>query len=227
MRRADILLAILILTSISGVNAQKIATDSLLSLDSIKNSTDNNVSLIQPRNSAFFGDRGTWWLGGSVGWENLSIMGVTNSIRYFGFYPLLRYFVTRHFFVGPRVGWIQEDGEGYSVGAFSIGPELGFAYGNVANSRLVPYVTFGTSYVRSYQTDIEGRDADGYVFPVSLGLMVQLFGNVFFQAEAGYKYEYQSATSADGVLSVSLGLCGLGRRIGISVLSSAGVFAAR
>lgn len=127
----------------------------------------------------------------------------------------------------------------HGSGAFTLGPEFGFAYGNTIHS--VPYVISGIKYAHAYSkttsSTINGlsqttsNSADGYRIPLYTGIMVPIFEGLGVQLETGFTYshlryssdEYSMGTTYDqdmSTFSISIGVCGIGKSTAISFLNT-------
>jgi hypothetical protein len=189
----------------------------------------------------FFTDRGSIWAGGSLGYINENTRNSNPPMNMFMLSPVIRYFPVKYMVVSPAFSWItmsqtDKNDNGYTSGTYSIGPELGIAYGN--NIPAVPYLISAVQYAHSYSsTSTTGTGAfspfsqtvksgaDGYRIPLFGGIMVPIVEGLGIQLEAGFIYkhlrDYTHKRSSDmSTFSISVGVCGVGKRMGISFLNT-------
>jgi hypothetical protein len=189
----------------------------------------------------FFTDQGSIWAGGSFGYINENIRGSDAPMNIFMLSPIIRYFPVKYLIVSPAFSWTtmsqtDKDDNGYTSGMYSIGPEVGFAFGN--NISTVPYVYSAMQYAHSYSSTTSSgtgtfspfsqtvkSGADGYRIPLFGGIMVPFMEGLGIQLEAGFIYKhlrnYTYNRSSDmSTFSVSVGVCGVGKRMAISFLNT-------
>jgi hypothetical protein len=194
-----------------------------IALITILSSTVNSAS--------FFTDQGSIWTGGSFSYANENIRGVKEPYNILMLSPTFNFFPAKYFLVGPAVSWtLISQKNTYGSGNFSVGPLLGFAYGN--NIPVVPYVISGLEYMHSYYSSTYADEthksgADGYQIPINAGLMIPLVDGVGIQVQAGFLYYHtRNYTYADkqdlSMISFSIGVCGIGKKTAISLLNSFG-----
>lgn len=199
------------------------------------------------KGAEFFTDRGSMWYGGSLCYLSEYVRSEQNPIYITMMSPVVRFFPARYFVLSPAFSWENtSSSSNYSStssyssnsGIFTIGPELGFAYGN--NIHVVPYVMSGIKYAHSYssstysgtysQTSSSG--ADGYRIPLFAGIMVPFIDGLGIQVETGFTYNhlryYSDASSLSlqgtsqdmSTFSISVGVCGVGKNTAISFLNT-------
>ena len=125
------------------------------------------------------------------------------------------HFVAKNFFIGGGVTSSNQSSGGSNARSFSIGPFIGFAFGNSKNTAY-PYIDLGLSYHKislykgyNSNTDAAGRDlfSDfGVVFPLNSHI-----GLTFEVGLHAMKLKMQdSSTSKSGnIVSLSAGFAGL------------------
>jgi hypothetical protein len=186
----------------------------------------------------FFTDQGSIWAGGAFTYLNVNTRGEKNPAILVMLSPIVRFFPVEFFNVSPAFSWEvmsskSNDGSSYSSGSFTIGPELGFAFGK--NIPVVPYVISGVKYLHGYYsssnppgtgfTQTSNGGADGYSIPIFAGIMVPLVQGMGIQVESGFTYnhsrDYTTRQLSDmSTFEISVGVCGVGRRTAVSFLNT-------
>jgi len=188
------------------------------------------------KSGEFFTDQGSLWTGGSIAYINENVRGESNPMNMFLLSPDVRFFPIPYFIVAPAVSWelMSTSGSGFksTSGMFTIGPELGFAYGK--NIPVIPYVLTGVRYVHDYSsnsftslgtTQTTKSGSDGYRIPIGLGIMAPLVNGLGIQVETGFIYnhvrDYTSNQNSDmSAFVISVGVCGIGKNLGVSFLNT-------
>jgi hypothetical protein len=177
------------------------------------------------KSADFFTDKGSIWASGSISYINEYIRGETDPVNTFTLSPTVRYFPVKYLFVAPAFSWSIASQKDFSIGSFNIGPEVGFAYGN--HFPAVPYVLTGIKYVHTYvsYSSSSRSGADGFQIPLLAGIMVPLVDGLGLQLETGFTYNHArnygiGASSDNSAFSISIGVCGIGKSMAISLLNS-------
>jgi len=183
------------------------------------------------QSAEFFTDQGSVWTGGYLTFESVSVRGESVPENLWMVSPVVRYFPVKYFFVSPYFTWeFMNVGSTSSSGSVLIGPEIGFAYGK--NIPVIPYVKSGVDYAHSYGSYNYGAGypeakygTDGYQIPISAGVMIPVIDGLGFQVEGGFAYQHQresgsGITSDQSVISISIGVCGIGKGTALSFLNT-------
>jgi hypothetical protein len=198
------------------------------------------------QSAEFFTDRGSMWYGGSLCYLSEYVRGQQSPMNIIMMSPVIRFFPARYLVLSPAFSWENmSQSSSYSgtsssnnSGTFTIGPELGFAYGN--NIHVVPYVISGIKYAHSYSSstysgtysETSSSGADGYRIPLFAGIMVPFIDGLGIQVETGFTYNhlryYSDASSLSlqgtsqdmSTFSISVGVCGVGKNTAISFLNT-------
>jgi len=192
------------------------------------------------QSAEFFTDQGSIWTGGSFSYTSYYTRGDKNPENMLNIFPVIRFFPGKYLVLSPAFSW-QLMSETYSStsttydensGTFTFGPEVGFAYGN--NIHVVPYVISGIKYAHSYSSttysgtgmlsQTTNSGADGYRIPLYTGIMIPIVDGLGIQVETGFAYShlrnYSDAINEDfSVFSISIGVCGIGKKTAISILT--------
>jgi hypothetical protein len=177
----------------------------------------------------FFTDKGSIWASGSLSYAIATDnFGVPANV--IDFAPVIRFFPTRYFVLGPAGSWCHYYGDDYYSGYFSLGLEWGYAYGN--HTPLIPYVLTDLQYVHAYDeyTDydyygnksVQHSVGDGFQFALQTGAMMPIMDGLGLQLEAGLaarSINWQWGGSYS-VCSISIGICSIGKRTALSLLGS-------
>ena len=194
----------------------------------------------------FFTDQGSIWAGGTISYGIEYDRNGPAPVNMINLSPLIRFFPCKYLVLSPAFSWgtdfetYTDAGStySYSEGTFVIGPEVGFAYGN--NIHVVPYVISGIKYQHSYSSETysgagmpsqtTNSGADGYRIPLYTGIMIPIVDGLGIQVETGFAYShlrnYAGTNSINGepnqdfsVFSISVGVCGIGKKTAISILT--------
>jgi hypothetical protein len=178
----------------------------------------------------FFSDKGSIWTGGSISFISQHVRPDSVATNGFLLVPTFRFFPVKYLMVGSSLTLRSAAWGKYSSSSISIGPELGFAYGN--NIPVFPYILFSIQYFHSAYTFESYSDYDnpatttsmfnGYIIPLSGGIMIPVFDGLGFQVEAAYLYEHYGSgffKQEIGLFRLSIGVCGIGKKIAISFLN--------
>ena len=161
----------------------------------------------------FSARKGDLWLGGSLMFTSKGYLE-EDYPRYtrFRLAPIFRSFPITRLFIGPKFAWSSQFFYGYKLHAVDLGGELGYAF----PAAVLPYLLCGphvTLYSDTHQS------AKMVNIPISGGVIIPLAGNLGMQFELGYSLGFRDGTTSS-VISVGLGVCGLGRTVAVSVLNS-------
>jgi hypothetical protein len=190
------------------------------------------------RSGDYFTDQGSIWAGGVFSYLSESVRSENNPMNLVMLSPVVRFFPVQFLLVSPAFSWEtmsskSNDGSSSSSGSFSIGPQVGFAFGK--NIPVVPYVISGVSYVHQYYSDSYSSlgtvsqtytgGADGYAIPIFGGVMIPLVDGLGIQVETGFTYnhtrDYTTGDLSDiSTFSISVGVCGVGKKLAVSFLNS-------
>ena len=173
----------------------------------------------------FFTDQGSMWTGGYLGFIQAQSRNVSDPTTSFIVAPVFRYFPCKYFLVGLPFSWSTSSAKNYSSYTLSIGPEIGFAYGN--SIPVIPYVLtsiryFHYTYDNTSILSPYSEGYEGYEIPLATGIMVPIVDGLGFQAEMGYRYQHVrgSYSSGDaGAFYISAGICGIGKKFAISLMN--------
>jgi hypothetical protein len=175
----------------------------------------------------YFTDQGSMWTGGGLGFYQYQYRGASDPSNTFIFEPLFRYFPCKYLVVGPAFLWSTSSQINYSSYSISIGPEIGFAYGN--NLPVIPYVLSSFRYTHSSVTNKSSGfsqsysyGTEGYEIPIATGVIIPVVNGLGFQVEMGYNYahrnEYYSQSDL-GTFHIAFGICGIGNKVAISLMN--------
>ena len=166
----------------------------------------------------FDASQGNIWTGGAFSFQS---MGAKNKNYDFDIdrmnmlmlSPTLRLFPVSHFCIGPAFNWMGIFSGGDNMNFFGVGGEIGFVgfAGGTA-----PYVL-----VSPGAQIINGSGASSqsiFELPFSAGLIIPIDKNIGFQLEAGLTFGFDEDVTTN-TISFGIGVCGLGERTAVSVLS--------
>ena len=173
------------------------------------------VLISTPVHSQIFNARqGDIWLGGSMGFSSIGRSN-SNSRRVNTLYvsPMIRFFPAQHLVAGPKFTWTGTYYNSEKYNTLGFGGEIGFAFG----SGTIPYILvspqFGTIIVDSYSEE-------AFIFPLTAGIIVPVGGNLGLQFEVGYTLNRYKDSNPTNVFSIGIGVCGLGKKLAVSVLNN-------
>jgi hypothetical protein len=189
------------------------------------------------RSGDYFTDQGSIWAGGAFSFSSESVRSENNPMTLVMLSPVVRFFPGQFLLVSPAFSWDvmsskSNDGSSSSSGSFSIGPQVGFAFGK--NIPVIPYVISGMSYSHGYYSDSYSAGtfsqtttggSDGYSVPIFGGIMIPLVDGMGIQVETGFTYnhsrDYTTGDLSDmSTFSISVGVCGVGKKMAVSFLNS-------
>lgn len=197
------------------------------------------LNVVPAHSETFKAKQGDVWLGGSFSfssmgysYEGKSTGDRTNMVM---LSPTLRFFPADYFSIGPKISWSGEFlGPGNSFSFLGLGGELGYVYGG----NVLPYFFVGSQAVKirdvykSSSIDSYGNPVSNsgsysdweYTLPLSLGIVIPVVENLGLQFEFGYQLTFNDGGRAKtDKISIGLGVCGLGKKVAISALSSTGL----
>jgi hypothetical protein len=169
----------------------------------------------------YFTDMGSMWLGGGLGFFQYHVRDNSDASNSFVFSPIFRIFPCKYLVVGPALTFTTSGQKGYSSSSISIGPEIGFAYGN--NIPVIPYILSSFRYVHYSSTSdqIYTYGQEGYEIPIASGLMIPVADGLGLQAEMGYRYQHLTNYRSNndlGTFYIAVGVCGIGKRFALSIM---------
>jgi len=173
----------------------------------------------------FFTDQGSMWTGGYLGFIQAQSRDGSDPSTSFIVAPVFRFFPCKYLLVGPAFNWSTSSSKNSSSNYLSIGPEIGFAYGN--SIPVIPYVLtsiryFHYTYDNTSILSPYSEGYEGYEIPLATGIMVPIVDGLGFQAEMGYRYQHTTGNflSGDvGYFYISAGICGIGKKFAISLMN--------
>jgi hypothetical protein len=129
--------------------------------------------------------------------------------------PSINHFISKSFFIGGGIELSNQSQGDYSINSIGIGPQLGYAIGNV-NSKAFPYFDVGLRYY-SMSIDYGFSDdtqASGTDIFLGFGLLIQIKSHIGLAFEGGYhmidlKNKDTDESSSGNILSIGVGIVGL------------------
>jgi opacity protein-like surface antigen len=197
------------------------------------------LNVVPVNSETFEAKQGDVWLGGSFSFSSMgySYDGEPSGDRMnmFMLSPITRFFPADYFSIGPKISWLGVfPSGGQNITMLGLGGELGYVYGG----KILPYFFAGSqaNLIRekyeSYDYDEFGNSVDysdtytdwSYVLPLSLGVVVPVVDNLGLQFEFGFQLGFnEGGKSKSNQIFIGFGICGLGKNVAISALSSTGI----
>jgi len=155
--------------------------------------------------------KGASMITGLTSFSSTSSGSGSGSVTSITLSPSMDYFLFDHFFVGGGIGYSSQNSNGSNVTGFTIGPEIGYAFGK-QDSKVYPFLNVGWNYLNntvnaSYydNSNLTGSDLSfgfGFIIPVKSHFGLVLQG----------KYDtinYSGSTENVNVISLNFGVVGL------------------
>jgi hypothetical protein len=195
----------------------------------------SGICISTAHGTEFFSDQGSMWFSGEFNFAVANDRTSSDNVNMVLLDPTIRFFPARYFFIGPHFQWLGDYSKNYSMNRIAIGPEIGLAIGNMPvipygmssilythQSNTSTYTSNLTNSISATQTHTSG--ADGYILPISTGMMIPIFDNIGLQFEIGYAYNHSYSytyrdNSNQGVFFIAFGVCGIGKAAAISVMN--------